>query len=149
MRFVAIDEAGRAAGRGDLGRDDLFGVRAAGGHLDGAEPVLLDVLRIAAELTRREMLRVDAPAALLVQHLGPLVERVGERRADRFRMADAADEFLLRARHHRGADDAGGREAGGAPEQRAAAYCRLFHVILPGSALSGRGLVAAISIASA
>ena len=76
MGVVVIDEARRAAGGGDLGRDGLLGVGPAGGDLDGAEPVLLDVLRVAAELARREVLGLDAAAALLVEHLGPGLEGI-------------------------------------------------------------------------
>jgi hypothetical protein len=51
MRIVAVDEPGRAAGRPSRARHFL-GVGPTGRDLDGAEPVLLDVLRVAAELAR-------------------------------------------------------------------------------------------------
>src|SRR6185295_4730144 len=89
MRLILEDEAGRATARRDLGRDCFLGIRPAGRDLDGAESVLFDVLGVAAALARRKMLCVDAPAAAFIEDLGPALERIGERRADRLRMAHA------------------------------------------------------------
>ena len=112
MRLVAIDEARRAARRGDLRRHHLLGIGTAGRHLDGAETVLLDILGVAAELACGEMLRLDAAAAAFIENFRPALERERERRSDRLGMADAADEFLLRARDHRRADKAQSRRGG-------------------------------------
>ena len=72
MRFVLVDEARRTAERGDFRRDGFFGVRAGGRRLDGADAAAFERFGETAELRGREVLRVDAPAALLVQHLRPV-----------------------------------------------------------------------------
>src|SRR5262249_15593465 len=89
---------------GDLRRNGFLGIGPAGRDLDGAKPVLLDVLCIAAELTCREMLRLDSAAALFVEQLRPFLEGISQRRTDRLGMADAAGHLLLRASDMRASD---------------------------------------------
>jgi hypothetical protein len=72
VSVIDIDESGRAAGGRDFRRDDFLGVRTAGGDLDRAESVLLDILGVAAELAGREMLRLDTAAASFVEDLRPV-----------------------------------------------------------------------------
>ena len=123
VSVIDIDESGRAAGGRDFRRDDFLGVRTAGGDLDRAEPVLLDILGVAAELAGGEMLRLDTAAALFVEDLRPALEGVGQGRTDGFRMAHAADEFLLRAGDRR-ADEAQGSRRRGALDEVAPAKPR-------------------------
>jgi DNA-binding LacI/PurR family transcriptional regulator len=94
MRLIAVDEARSAAGRGDLGGDGFFGIRAAGRDLDGAETIALDQVGVAAELACREMLRIDGAVALLAECRGPGFERFADRRPHGFGCGDAAGHPL-------------------------------------------------------
>src|SRR5690606_903409 len=89
MLLALVDEAGRTTEGGDFRSDGLLAVGTCRGDLDGADAAAFQKLRQAPELSRREMLGVDAAAAALVQHRGPLVERIGDRRADALRMRNA------------------------------------------------------------
>src|SRR5262249_41659749 len=89
---------------GSLRRSGLRACGPAGRALDGAKPVLLNVLCVTAELTCREMLRLDSAAALFVEQLCPFLEGISQRRTDRLGMADAAGHLLLRASAMRASD---------------------------------------------
>lgn len=101
MLFVAIDEAGRAAGRRDLGGDGLLGIRASGCDLDRFDAIALDKVGIASELARREVLRLDGAVALLSHGSGPCLERFTNRRSDRFGRRDTACHALRTCRAHK------------------------------------------------
>jgi len=104
MCLIPVNETQGATACGDLRRNGFLGIGPAGRDLDGANPVLLDVLRVAAELTCGEMLRLDSAAALFVEQLRPFLEGISQRRTDRLGMADAAGHLLLGARDMRASD---------------------------------------------
>src|SRR5690606_11031152 len=104
-----VDEAGRPAEGCDFGGNSFLAIGTGSRDLNGTDAAAFQKLGQTAELSCREMLRIDAAFAALVQHRRPLVEGFGYRRADALGMRDAHFElFLSKSPADQGRRDKGG-----------------------------------------